>query len=453
MKKIIVCSFIFFVLAAFGCLPAQKRPVALPSGPNGLFPPPAFSDAIDEKIRFHNMLLQKNDLSSEDKKIASDLLSTYQELQRLSSTHSTEAHYQNIIHDLFRRLSSIDERYFSIKQGDVVGYSKTISLFADKRDDILGSYLSGDFKRVIDLCIELNTEFGPDALTPDIGLLFALSLANKEMLKEAINIGEGIAREMAARPDIVQLRAKIAEWYLQQGQREKAISVYEKLADALDEQGIIVQSLSRKIVAQEKTGSALGTIPGQVQSHRTEGTVDHLLEKVDQLLEENRFSEARDLLLLKRKETLSTNDNEAIIQALKRLELAEENYLEKKITALSTKKDMVQAQRLLEEERFEEVISKLEALESEQEDNRELIELKQFAIEKLINRERNRAAKIFLSAKEIQDPEKRKEYLHESHEILKSLADRYPLSPLNSRLKSHMKIVEDELDKLKKDPE
>ena len=110
-------------------------------------------------------------------------------------------------------------------------------------------------------------------------------------------------------------------------------------------------------------------------------------------------------------------------------------------------------QRLLEEERFEEVISRLEALESEQEDNRELIELKQFAIEKLINRERNRAAKIFLSAKETQDPEKKKEYLHESYEILESLVDKYPLSPLNSRLKSHMKIVSDELDKLKKNSE
>jgi outer membrane protein assembly factor BamD (BamD/ComL family) len=267
------------------------------------------------------------------------------------------------------------------------------------------------------------------------------------MLNEAINIGEGVGRELETNPDIVHLRLEIADWYLMQGQREKAISVYEKLADTQDEKRMEIQSLSRKIAAAERSGSVVGPIRGQTPPQRVEEmTVDNLLEEVEKLLEENRFSEAKALLTMKEQKVHST-EAETINQAYRKLELAEENYLEKKISMISMNRDMEQARRLLEEERYEEVISRLEALEPE-EDSREIKELKQFAIEKLINRERNRAAKIFLIAKETQDPARKKEYFLQCLAILKALVDEYPLSHLNQKLISHIKIVEEELGKL-----
>ena len=87
------------------------------------------------------------------------------------------------------------------------------------------------------------------------------------------------------------------------------------------------------------------------------------------------------------------------------LELAENDYLEKKISNISLKRDIEQARILLEEERFEEAICRLEVLETENEENHEVIELKQFAMDKLITRERNKAAGVFLAAKKTTDPE------------------------------------------------
>jgi hypothetical protein len=344
--------------------------------------------------------------------------------------------------------AEIKKSHFDKETGTAEDHAKTISLFSEKRARILNAYLSGDFQGVIDLCIELKTIFGPDSLTPDIGLMFALSLARKGMFNEAIDIGEGVARELETKPDIVQLRIGLAEWYLLRGQREKAISVYEKLADTHDEKRMEIQALSRQIAAAERRGSVVGPIQGGTPSqHVEEMTVDSLLEKVDKLLEENRFSEAKTLLLIKEQKVQPT-EAETIDQAYKRLEQAEEKYLEEKISLISMNRDMEQARKLLEEERYEEVISRLETLEPE-EDSREIKELRQFAIEKLINRERNRAAKIFLKAKETQDPVRKEEYFLQCLNILNALVDKYPLSHLNQKLTSHIRIVEEELGNLR----
>ncbi len=443
MKKMAGYFFILFLVSALGCA-AQRGQTGKPFGTDDQPPRLTYSHELDKKILFLDTLLAEKDLLENDKKIVTNLLHTYQTLQSLTSSLPSEDDYLNVIHDLFNCLSTMDKIYF-VKGKETAGdYSATITLFDKKRDQILDSYIYEDYQAVIDLCIELQTVFGPESLTPDIGLLFALSLANKGMLDEAINIGEGIAKELETSPDIVQLRTGIAEWYLQQGQQEKAILVYEKLADTLDEKGIDVQSLSNKIAAAET-----GLIPGRVKFQRIEEvTVEDLLQEVEKLLEENRFSEARDLLIAKEHKVHSTSEAETIDQALKRLELAEENYLEEKISMISMNRDMEQARRLLEEERFEEVIYRLETLEKEQENNSEIIELKQFAIAKLINRERNRAAKIFLTAKETQDPAQKKEYFQETLKILKVLVYKYPSSPLNNKLTSHVKIVEEALAKL-----
>jgi outer membrane protein assembly factor BamD (BamD/ComL family) len=106
------------------------------------------------------------------------------------------------------------------------------------------------------------------------------------------------------------------------------------------------------------------------------------------------------------------------------------------------------ARELIESEKFEEAISELESLEVNQDNSREVRELKEQAIEGLINRERNRAAKIFLAAKNTSDPRKKEEYLKSCYDILNNLLEKYPSSPLREKLKSHIKKVSEELDRL-----
>jgi hypothetical protein len=469
MKKPITYFLILFMIPAFACLHAPEKHPVVPTTGKAKSTPLIASKAIEDKIRFFNKILEQNSLSEEDEKIARRLLDTYQKLKKLSSGSTPD--HQAVIQDLFICLGAVDERYFSAVQKTKQDYSGPMALFSIKRHDILDAYLSGNYKEVIDLCNELKKIFGPDAITPGIGMLYAISLANNQMTEEAIAIGEKTARQVETGPDLVQLRSKIAESYLQQMNREKAMAVYEKLADTLDEQTIAVRALSSKIAESEKqeeaqpvpevnqsqrTAEASEALTEDVTAPKTEEdqkatvkSVDQILEEVGKFLEKNLFSQARDLLISYSGIDLSPHEAEVLRQALSKVELAEENYLEEKISRISMKKDTEQARRLLDEDRYEEAISKLETPESDQEENREVQELKQFAVDKLIDSERNKAAKIFLTAKETQDPVKKEKYLMEAHNILNTLILNYPSSPLSEKLKSNIKIVEDELGKLR----
>ena len=115
---------------------------------------------------------------------------------------------------------------------------------------------------------------------------------------------------------------------------------------------------------------------------------------------------------------------------------------------ITEKKEAVQiARKFLDEEKYEQAISSLDTL-SEREESHEIKELREQAVESLINRERNRAAKIFLTARRTTDPEKKEEYLRSSYNILKELIEKYPSSPLINKVNSHLEKVEEELEKL-----
>ena len=79
--------------------------------------------------------------------------------------------------------------------------------------------------------------------------------------------------------------------------------------------------------------------------------------------------------------------------------------------------------------------------------------LKGFAVDKLINRERNKAAKLFLMAKNTEDPVRKEELLVSSYGLLKAIVDDYPSSPLNDKINDHMDKIKRELDKLKEGSE
>ena len=83
----------------------------------------------------------------------------------------------------------------------------------------------------------------------------------------------------------------------------------------------------------------------------------------------------------------------------------------------------------------------------------EMQELKRVATEKLIKRERKKAAKYFLMARKTRDPAKKEELLLSSYDILKGLIEHYPSSPMLEKLNGNLKTVREELNKLGKDPE
>ena len=443
----------FLVVYLSGCIPWKQKPLIVHT-PKPETAQQWSGELVDEKIAFFENIIKKKDISDIDRWIASNLLDTYKSIKEVSSNRFEESEYRRLIERLFESLCLLDENYFSDEQGQPRDYSAAISLFAKKRGGILNAYLSGDFKNVINRCLRLKALFGQDALTPEIAMLFALSLAKEGMVKDALNVGEVVENELELAPDLILLRTSMAELQLSRGNRERALSSYEKLTDTLDELKAIHDTLGRRISGAEKTSPSIKVLPSQVKpdsdlmDHRG-WTANQVLQKAGRLAQDLRFSEARKLLLSRRKAISSGPLVEVFDQALQSLDQAEENYIEGKVSGILKRKDTLKtARKLIDQEKFEEAISRIDALTSGQEESRELTKLRDQAIGNLINRERNRAAKIFLAAIKSQDPERKKEYLESSYEILNALFVKYPLSPLHDKLKSHLQRVTDELKKL-----
>ncbi|MDY7036775.1 MAG: hypothetical protein SV375_11525 [Thermodesulfobacteriota bacterium] len=460
MRETLKIRFIIFTLlfifTVFGCLPGNRRGI-VGHGEEKSIPFILPADVINKKISYLKMIIDSQRLDDEDREIAHNLLFAYKDIRSYTQGRVSNVNYQKIINILFSHLSILDEKYFSKKKIDDQQYPEVMALFSRKRKKILNSYLAGDYRGVIDDCIELEAVFGPDSLTPEISILFAFSLSKKKMLKEAVNISEKIVRELEGRIDLIQLRANIIQWQLDLGHREKAIKAYDKLTDNFDEMNSIFRLAKQKI-----TGRGIGEDKGITPDDHSiveKGIHEHeninrLLSEVDRLIQRHSFDKAKLLLIRHRLKTQEGPDMETIDQALKTVELAEKSFRGEKNEDISPKKTTIKlAMKLIEEEKFEEALTRLEELEDNQDMSHETADLKDLAIEKIINRERTKAAKIFLMAKKESDPLKKKHLFTSSYNILKALIDRYPSSNLINKLNSHLKRVKGELNKLDAVPE
>jgi hypothetical protein len=445
----------FLLVVLFGCHALRGASLAPPPEP-AVRPAPVLPEALlDERIEFLNKMLQEKNLGEQSEKMASRLLETYEAVKAESRQGLSEAECRTLVEELFQGLGLVDENYFAHLQQGTAGSTELATLLASRRSAIMDAYLIGNYKGAINQCLELKKQFGPDALTREIKLVFTLSLAREGMTEEAINLGGDILQESKGSPDLFDLRLFLARWLLQSGEKERAHRIYEKLTDVLGEREAAVQGLGKEVGTASEPAAGGETLPQQPPEQTTpeaaRGPLASLLERGHELTKEERFGEARELLSRAKDQVESPSEKEAIDQALLNLDSAEDRFLSEKIASLSRRKDSLEsARQLLEEEKFEEAISQLESLEKEHLAGRESEVLKERAIEQLINRERNRAAKFFLAAKQTQDTSKKEAYLRESYGILKNLLDKYPSSPLIDKVKSNLAIVTEEIEKLGK---
>jgi hypothetical protein len=457
MKQLTTLLLIFFLIYASGCAtPPERQVITIVPKPDvrTQTAPLLSTHTIDKKISFLDGMLAKKDLSKEDRRIAIDLLATYKLTKKLAPDRLTTREYQRLIRSLFRSLTLMDERYFEEKK-TTLDYPRAVTLFVSKRDEIINLYLKGDFRAVIKQSLELKEIFGPDALTTEIGLLFALSLAKEGKLEQAIEIGEGIAIELDQLPDIIQLRSRIAQWQLKLGKKGKALQTYGKLTDNQDERMALIQKLNGQIsraVKYNKTDIS-GFPPPKpapdAEFRQGDYSMDQVLEEVSSLVRKHAYSEAKILLLRERIKIEEGPESEIIDRELARIEQREEEFEEqKRIRDAYLEQTLEGAKRLIEEEKFEEAVNKLDEIKDAQDLTAESAALRERAIENHINQERNRAAELFLAAKKTKDPTKKKALLKSSYDILNTLIDKYPSSPLNQKLKSHITIVKKEIERL-----
>ncbi|OQX64163.1 MAG: hypothetical protein B5M55_06455 [Desulfococcus sp. 4484_242] len=166
-------------------------------------------------------------------------------------------------------------------------------------------------------------------------------------------------------------------------------------------------------------------------------------------MQEHAYDKARLLILRERIRRGEGPANEALDRELERIAEHEAAFqARKEMKGHDVTKTRDAAREMIEAEKYEAAIQTIEEADDSSGLDPELRALRERAVESLINRERNRAAELFLEAKKADDPSKKKELLDSAYHILKGLIDKYPLSPLNRKLKSHMAVVQQELDHL-----
>lgn len=454
-KNPLALSFIVLFLIFIGCTQqVHQVPVSKQVSVNQV--PLISTEEIEQQRRTLNQILKSQQHNEKQKEMLLDLLSAYDSLIPLQTRQLEDETFRRLLKTIITRLNQLTAIYFENELGNNRIFVEAIHCFSEKRNKIIDEFLYEDYQTVIDESIELEATLGNDALTPEVGIAFASSLAKKGMLGEAVGVGDKIVRELAGKPDLIHLRASIIEWQLGLGHREKAIANYEKLIDDLEERKGIFKKVQSTLIGVTGAGEAPQKKPefSTDEDGNLFDPLDQVIKKIDVLIARQQYENAKILLIRRKLRTQEGPDMEILEQAFKRVEEAERtSYNRKYLTEPpSDINQLKMAKALIEAEKYEEA---LEWLKTFQEDERiapDLSDLKKRAIDGIINSERNRAAKLFLLARNTSDLSKKREYLLSAKKILETLVDRYPLSDLIKKINSNISSVNEELQKLTVNP-
>jgi len=452
--KRIATALVISFLSFHGCAPLKEQRVVVE--PRAHVKPLFPVQLVDQKIDWLEQTSKREDLTESERAVIAQLLKTYNLVKRVAFKPMTEEEYRVLSESLFQSLTLIDETSLSEKHQSALSRSDAINLFARKREKILSAYRLGDSKTVIRESMELKTILGPEALIPEVALVLALALAKEGMEQEAIELAEGIVDELKGRPDLGLLLIHIAKWHLNLGDKAKAQEIYERLADELAEERRLLTELRENMTTTvqpiPREGGATGKEPPlSMEPLQPESQMGKVLQRVDSLVEKHEYDQAK-LLLIRYRLRHEEDPELAIIErALRNVERSERVHEKEQLSKEAYRQEMIEiAKGLIEQEEYQEALEKLHELQQAQGMTSESEALQERAVEGVINRERNRAAKLFLAARKTNDPAKKEEYLRACYEILKPLVDKYPSSPLNEKIKSHIQRVEEELDLAKR---
>jgi hypothetical protein len=410
-------------------------------------------EGLEQRARDIQVMLENNRLSLEDRMLAQDLLKIYRTYER-AALRPMDEELRNFFRLLVSKIIVLEEHHFKGFSQEKGEEDHVMGLFSEKRKEIMDSYLSGDYQGVIDRAIEIKNIFGPDSLLPDIGLVFAVSLAKRGMVDEALRVGTKISDDLDRMPGVIELRARMVEWQVALGDGKGAVRSYEKLVDNLHESEAVLKAAERKL-----SGDLQGRTfrEKQEESPLTEDltkespSLQAVLNQVDTLVQKNEFDAAK-LLLLRLALRLQDGPEAALVeQAIKSVELAEGRVHAQELSDKLKKRETLElAMNLIEQEKYEEAVNRIEGTVWGKEFGPEAKQLQDLAVEKIVNRQRNEAAKLFLMARNTHDRARKEGFLIASYNILKDLVDRYPSTPLYRTINENMKRIEEELAKVRK---
>lgn len=421
--------------------------------------PPVIETArVEDRIRRLEALLEEDRPTSETRRReAETLLDAYRRVLQALRSRDTQDDSQ-VAAVLFDRLGALEARYFEAASAAGEPADAVPSLLSNKRRRIRDDYLSRDYQAVVQACAELESAYGADALTPETGLLFAVSLAETGKTAEAIRLGKRILPELEGRPGLVELRRRMVSWHLEKGDLRQARAQREKLVDDVMERRRLLEQAdrvlgrpSRAARPEDRPRPSGATAP---QESALSGPLADLLHRVNILIRENDYDQARMLLIRQRIRSPEGSEIEVIDRALERVDRAEAEAPAAPAASAASPgeepdRSLETVRRRLEAEDFEGALDELDRMEEAgAEAGTEVADLRERAASRYIQERRGEAAERFLMARNAQDPEEKATHLRSSRRILKGLLERFPEASLAPKIRSNLETVEKEMERI-----
>lgn len=450
MRKLINIMVLASILPFFlmtGCVSTGKK---VSEGEKiQYYRPPALSnETLNKRIDVIKNLLKEDSLSDDRKEAAVSVLKAYDKLKSLNDGNLTEKEYRKTVKILFDTLVMIEQQYFydGIVSGETAG-EIIIENYSELKKQIYEDYFAGNFNEVISGCDDLISRFGKSGITPDLGIILVEALSKSNMPSDALAVARSIIGAVETRPDLILLLTDVIELEVKMGDMEEARRLYEKLVDNINENNNLYKKAGNLLSGSQGEEP---TIDESVKEKITEMDpekiilMEQLMDKVNNLISRKDFSAARLELARQRLRAEEGPELEMIEQLWKSVDKAEEQFNRENSNDELIIED---ARRLIEKEKYEEALDTLDPIVAGGE-NYEAEKLKKEAIEKLIVRDKNIAAKLKIAANNEGDKQKKRDLLLKARSIFQNLIDKYPASPLIDRVKRNISVVDEELMKL-----
>jgi hypothetical protein len=406
---------LILVITLGGCTPSARlseKNFAMPSTPAAR-EPILTSEEIEDRIAFLNTLLSNADISSDDREIISILKTKYEAFKSTLTGSFTAQEEREAVKEIIAGLEASTQSFISRKKNPLEECRMVVRSLAESRKEIIDLYKSGDTKGVIARCTDLQTRFGVEAFTLELTAAFAFSLAEEGKTGEAISVAEGAVRRIKEDEKLFRIEDSLDKW---------------------------------------RTEAAIIRSPGEGMAEKKR--LAEVLARTESLMKTGDFEEAKDYLAKSRNDFTEQTSLYEIDRGIGELDERKERFLEERIAAVSRRSEaMAEARDLIAREKPEEALAKLKALEvKDAQPDPETKALTREAIEELIAKERNRAARLFLQARNTDDPATKEQLLLLAYGTLRTLQERYPESPSIKKVTENMQAVEKELSNLKKAP-
>ena len=168
---------------------------------------------LEKRIETLDLLLHNPDLSEQQKVEIRDVINTYTVIKNMSAKgYLNQTDLNVLIRLLFKSFRIVEGKYVSAIQKKPVSISKIMEDLAQKRQKIIQDYTEGRHTDVVNQCLELKLKYGGYVMGADLETIFAISLAEIGMIREAIDTGEKALQEIAFIPKRSLLKKKIEEW-------------------------------------------------------------------------------------------------------------------------------------------------------------------------------------------------------------------------------------------------